>query len=211
MGNFSGLFLHSRSRAEAGWRLVRRNRKPQKTQAAKDIVERFPYRSQTRTPLEDAVKDNPNDTVARFNLTCLLYFRGHPQQAVEQWQQMVQRDPTDFGSRRALGLAYEAQGNVKDAIPQMQAALKVKPDNLDTLDDLGAMYAREGRFDEEIALLRSAFQRDPTNDHLAEGLMNADLMEGRQLYCRQAFHFHRNLCAFGIAEQISTRVISTGV
>jgi tetratricopeptide (TPR) repeat protein len=178
MGNFSGLFLHSRSRAEAGWRLVRRNRKPQKTQAAKDIVERFPYRSQTRTPLEDAVKDNPNDTVARFNLTCLLYFRGHPQQAVEQWQQMVQRDPTD---------------------------------NLDTLDDLGAMYAREGRFDEEIALLRSAFQRDPTNDHLAEGLMNADLMEGRQLYCRQAFHFHRNLCAFGIAEQISTRVISTGV
>jgi tetratricopeptide (TPR) repeat protein len=150
-----------------------------KARAAKDVVERFSYRSQTRAPLEDAVKNNPNDTVARFNLACLLYFRGHPQQAVEQWQQIVQRDPTDFGSRRALGLAYEAQGNVKDAIPQMQAALKVKPDNLDTLDNLGAMYAREGRFDEEIALLRSAFQRDPANDHLAEGLMNADLMEGR--------------------------------
>jgi tetratricopeptide (TPR) repeat protein len=150
-----------------------------KAQAAKDVVERFPYRSQTLAPLEDAVKDTPNDTVARFNLACLLYFRGHLQQAVEQWQKIVQMDPTDFGSHRALGLAYEAQGNVKDAIPQMQAALKVKPDNLDTLDDLGAMYAREGRFDEEIALLQSAFQRDPTNDHLAEGLMNANLMEGR--------------------------------
>ncbi|MEO6829314.1 MAG: DUF5107 domain-containing protein, partial [Acidobacteriaceae bacterium] len=153
------------------------NRK--KAQAAKDVVERFPYRAQTLAPLEDAVNDNPNDTVARFNLACLLYFRGHQQQAIEQWQKIVQVDPSDFGSHRALGLAYAAQSNVKEAIPQMQAALKIKPESMGTLDDLGAMYAREGRFDEQIALLQQAFQRDPTNDHLAEGLMNANLMEGR--------------------------------
>lgn len=150
-----------------------------KAQAAKDIVERFPYRNQTQAPLEDAVKDNPNDTVARFNLACLLYFRGHPAQAIEQWQAINKIDPANFGSRRALGLAYAAQGKLDQAIPQMQAALKVKPDNMDTLDDLGSMYARNGRFDEEIVLLQKAFARDPTNDHVAEGLLNADLMEGR--------------------------------
>ncbi len=150
-----------------------------KARAAHNVVERFPYRSQTQAPLEDAVKSAPSDTVARFNLACLLYFRGHRQQAMDQWQQVVQQDPSNFGSRRALGLAYEAEGKTGDAIPQMQAALKLKPDNLDTLDDLGAMYARTGRFDEQIALLKGALDRDPTNDQLAEGLLNADLMEGR--------------------------------
>ncbi len=150
-----------------------------KAKAAANVVERFPYRPQTLAPLKDAVESDPKDTVARFNLACLLYFRGHQAQAIAQWQQVVRLDPSDFGSLRALGLAYEAEGKVTEAIPEMQVALKVKPDNMDTLDDLGAMYAREGRFDEEIALLQQAFTHDPTNDHIAEGLLNADLMEGR--------------------------------
>lgn len=156
---------------------VAENRK--KAQAAAGIVERFPYRSQTLAPLEDAVKDDPNDTVARFNLACLLYFRGDKAEAIQQWQQVSRINPSDFGALRALGLAYEAEGKVDQAIPQMQAALKVKPDNMDTLDDLGAMYARTGRFGEQITLLQKAFAQDQTNDHLAEGLLNADLMEGR--------------------------------
>jgi tetratricopeptide (TPR) repeat protein len=150
-----------------------------KAQAAASVVERFPYRSQTLAPLEDAVNENPNDTVARFNLACLLYFRGHQAKAIEQWVTLNKLDPSDFGARRALGLAYEADGRIEQAIPEMQAALKLKPDNMDTLDDLGSMYARTGRFDEQIALLQTAFARDPSNDQLAEGLMNADLMEGR--------------------------------
>ncbi len=150
-----------------------------KAQAAAAVVERFPYRSQTLAPLEDAVKDNPNDTVARFNLACLLYFRGHEAQAIQQWEAINQIDQANFGTRRALGLAYEADGKVDAAIPQLQEALKIKPENMDTLDDLGSMYARTGRFDEQIALLKKAFARDPNNDHIAEGLLNADLMEGR--------------------------------
>ncbi len=153
------------------------NRK--KAQAAANVVERFPYRSETLAPLEDAVKEDPNDTVARFNLACLLYFRGNHTEAIEQWATINRSDPSNFGARRALGLAYEADGKIEQAIPEMQVALKLKPGNMDTLDDLGSMYARTGRFDEQIALLRQAFVRDPSNDHLAEGLMNADLMEGR--------------------------------
>ncbi len=153
------------------------NRK--KAQAAAGIVERFPYRRQTVAPLEDAVKDNPNDTVARFNLACLLYFLGHKTQAVEQWAAINQIDPSDFGARRALGLAYEEDGQLDQAIPQLQKAADLKPDDLDTVDDLADLYARTGKFEEQLALLQKAVARTPDNDHLVEGVLNADLIQGK--------------------------------
>jgi tetratricopeptide (TPR) repeat protein len=164
------------------------NRK--KAQAAADIVERFPYRAETVAPLEDAVKDNPNDTVARFNLACLLYFLGNKTEAIEQWELVNRIDPSDFGARRALGLAYEAEGNVDQAIPQLQKAVELKPGNMDTLDDLAKTYAQVGRFDEQIALLQKAFAGDSNNDHLAEGLLNAYLIQGKLQAAQEIIDHH---------------------
>jgi tetratricopeptide (TPR) repeat protein len=148
-------------------------------QAAADVVERFPYREATVAPLEDAIRDDPNDAVARFNLACLQYFLGHTQAAIEQWQAVNRIDPDNFGSRRALGLAYEQQGKTDEAIAELQKAVALKPHEMNTLDDLATTYARAGRFEEETALLRKALAADPANDHLAEGLLNAYLMEGK--------------------------------
>ena len=150
-----------------------------KARAAAGTVERFPYRRQTVEPLEDAVKNDPSDTVARFNLACLLYFRGNKKEAIEQWAAINQADPSDFGARRALGLAYEEDGQLDQAIPQLQKAVDLKPDNLDTVDDLADLYARTGKFDEQLTLLQKAVARTPDNDHLVEGVLNADLIQGK--------------------------------
>lgn len=150
-----------------------------KAQAAAGIVERFPYRRQSVAPLEDAVKQDPNDTVARFNLACLLYFRGHHRQAIQQWQAVNQIDPASFGSRRALGLAYEEEGQLDQAISQLEKAVELKPDHIDTLDDLADVYARTGKFNEQLALLQKAVAHNPDNDHLVEGVLNADLIQGK--------------------------------
>ncbi len=164
------------------------NRK--KAQAAAGIVERFPYRPESVAPLEDAVKENPDDAVARFNLACLLYFHDHKAEAIEQWDAVNRINPSDFGARRALGLAYEADGNVNHAIPQLQKALELRPGNMDTLDDLAKSYARVGRFDEQIALLQKAFTGDTNNDHLAEGLLNAYLIQGKFQAAQEIIDHH---------------------
>jgi len=161
-----------------------------KAQAAASVVERFPYRAETVAPLEDAVKDNPNDAVARFNLACLLYYRGHQNAAIEQWEAVNRIDPSNFGARRALGLAYQQQGNADLAIAQLQKAVELQPGEMNTLDDLAMTYARAGRFNEESALLRKALAADPTNDHLAEGLLNAYLMEGKYQEAEAIIHDH---------------------
>lgn len=158
--------------------------------AAGNVVERFPYRAETVAPLVDAVQQDPNDTVARFNLGCLYYFLGKQDAAIEQWRQTAQIDPANFSARRALGLAYQTQSKLEPAIAELHAAYELKPTDMDTLDDLGSMYARAGKFDAEIALLQKAFEADPTNDHLAEGLLHADLMEGRYADANEIIEHH---------------------
>ena len=150
-----------------------------KAQAAAGIVERFPYRAEMEAPLADAVKDNPNDTVARFDLACLLYYRGHKTEAIQQWQAINQINPSDFAARRALGLAYEEDGKLEDAVPELQKAVSLNPESADTLDDLSDLYARTGKFDEQVALLQKAAARNPKNDHLVEGLLTAYLIQGK--------------------------------
>jgi tetratricopeptide (TPR) repeat protein len=130
-------------------------------------------------PLADAVKDDPNDTVARFDLACLLYYRGHQAEAIQQWEAINQINPSDFAARRALGLAYEEEGKLEEAVPQLQKAVDLNPDSADTLDDLSDLYARTGKFEEQVALLQKAIARNPKNDHLVEALLDANLIQGK--------------------------------
>jgi tetratricopeptide (TPR) repeat protein len=150
-----------------------------KAQAADGIVERFPYRAESEAPLADAVKENPNDTVARFNLACLLYYRGRHVEAIEQWQAINRIDPLDFDTRRALGLAYQEQGDLAKAIPQLQKAIEINPDNASAMNDLSNLYARNGKFDQQVALLQKAIVNSPNDDDLYEGLLDAYLLEGK--------------------------------
>lgn len=132
-----------------------------KAQAAAGTVERFPYRPETEAPLVDAVKDNPSDTVARFDLGCLLYYWGRKAEAIDQWEAINQVNPADFGARRALGLAYEQDGQLEKAVSQLRKAVALSPEQLDTVDDLADLYARTGEFAEQTALLQEAYARDP--------------------------------------------------
>lgn len=150
-----------------------------KAQAAAGVVERFAYRAESEAPLADAVKENPKDTQARFDLGCLLYYRGRKTEAIEQWEAINQVNAADFGARRSLGLAYEEDGQLEKAIPQLKKAIEISPDDADTLDDLATAYARAGKFDEQLALLLGAVRRTPNNDHLVEGVLAVDLIEGK--------------------------------
>ncbi len=150
-----------------------------KAQAAAGIVERFPYRSEMEAPLTDAVKQDPNDTVARFNLACLLYYRGRHTEAIKQWQAINQIHPSDFATRRALGLAYQEQGQLEKAIPELQKAVDINPSNTTAMNDLSNLYARNGKFDQQVALLQKAIKNSPNDDDLYEGLLDAYLLEGK--------------------------------
>jgi tetratricopeptide (TPR) repeat protein len=151
-----------------------------KARTASGNMDRFPYREESEAPLAAAVEADPKDTVARFNLACLLYYHERPAEAIRQWEAAVEAGPRDFQSHRALGLAYAEQGYpVEKAAAQLEAATQLNPAHVRTFNDLSALYARAGRFDEQFALLTKAFERSPKDDDLAEALIAAYLVKGR--------------------------------
>jgi tetratricopeptide (TPR) repeat protein len=151
-----------------------------KARAAAGHVDRFPYREESLAPLEEAVRLQPNDTTARFDLACLLYFLGKPKEAIQEWEAVTRISPSDFSSRRALGMAYAEQGfPLEKAAAQLQKAIEFKPSHVATFDDLSALYARSGHFDDQIALLNRAQTLSPDSDELAEALVTAYLNLGR--------------------------------
>jgi tetratricopeptide (TPR) repeat protein len=150
-----------------------------KARSATGNVDRFPYRAEAEAPLREAVQLDPGDVTARFDLACLLYFRGKQKEAIEQWEAAIAFNPQDFSSRRALGLAYAEQGfPIEKAAAQLERAIDLKPAHVRTLDDLSALYARAGQFDNQLAILNKALQRSPLDDDLAEGVLAANLNKG---------------------------------
>jgi tetratricopeptide (TPR) repeat protein len=150
-----------------------------KAQAAAGVVDRFPYRRESESPLKAAVQADQHDAVARLNYGCLLYFLERPDEAIAQWQAAAAIEPGNFSVRRALGMAYAAQDKIDAAAEQLEKAIELKPDHLRTLNDLSSIYARAGRFDEQIALLQKALRRSPEDDDLVMALLNAFLTKGR--------------------------------
>ena len=151
-----------------------------KARSSTGNVDRFPYREESEAPLQEAASLNPKDATALFDLACLLYFRGKPQEAIREWEAALAVNPHDFSSHRALGLAYAENGfPVEKAAAELEKAIQLKPASIRTLDDLSALYARAGRFDDQLAVLQKAMQRSPADDFLAESVMTADLSKGR--------------------------------
>ncbi|HNY38828.1 MAG TPA: DUF5107 domain-containing protein [Bryobacteraceae bacterium] len=150
-----------------------------RARAAYGKIDRFPYRDESEAPLAEAVRLDPSDSVARFNLACLLYFRGRRGAAIAQWEAAVKFNPADFASRRALGLAYAEQGSpVERSAEQLERAVELNPSHLRTLSDLSNLYARAGKFDEQLSVLSKALTRSPGDDVLAEGIIAAHLARG---------------------------------
>lgn len=176
-----------------------------KARAAAGKVDRFPYRRETEVPLAEAVRLDPNDVTARFDLACLRYFRGQPKAAIKQWKTVLAIDPRDFSSLRALGLAYAEQGfPIDQAIAQLQHAVALNPAHLPTLDDLSAMYARAGLFQDQLALLKKALQRFPTNDDLADGVLTSYLNMGSYRDAERVIethHFATRHRSYGLRDQ----------
>ena len=151
-----------------------------RARAAAANIDRFPFRPESLAPLEEAVKLQPNDAVARYLLGCLLYFLERPADAIAQWEAGLASGAASFSLHRALGLAYAEQGAPIDkAAAQLQRAIELNAAHDRTRNDLSSLYARAGRFDDQLALLDAAFARNPKDDDLAEGLLTAYLSTGR--------------------------------
>jgi tetratricopeptide (TPR) repeat protein len=149
----------------------------QAKQTAK-TVDRFPYLPSSEAPLRAAVRADSKDTLALYDLGCLLYSLGNTDEAIHQWETAAAVDPNNFNVQRSLGMAHAENGDTADAIRYLQHAVALDETHLGTINDLVTLYAKAGRFEEELKLLHNALQHTGDKDDLMRRLLQVELVQG---------------------------------
>jgi len=92
----------------------------------------------TQEELRAAIKENPHDTNALYNLAIQLYLKGDYKGAAKHWETIKKLDPNDWQVREKLIQTYWGSGNTQAAqseIAELRAARKTrKYDELNKAD-----------------------------------------------------------------------------
>jgi tetratricopeptide (TPR) repeat protein len=130
------------------------------------------------TQAEDRLKQDPQDLDARRTLG-RIYTRmigegqngrvddRYVKRAIDQYQQITQKDPKDAESWVMLGRLYRVSNNSPDAEKAYNAALEVDPANEEAMTGLAMLYADLGDTHKAIDKLKAVTDKTPNERTLA--------------------------------------------
>ena len=104
---------------------------------------------------------------------------GRLQEAVAQYEQVLQIRPGYPEAHNNLGLALERAGRIPEAIAHYEQALRLKPYYPDPYYNLGIALERSGRLQEAVACYEQVLRLRPTDAEAHNGLGSALVGLGR--------------------------------
>jgi tetratricopeptide (TPR) repeat protein len=162
----------------------------ERTLAAESYL-RLGYMDRALTELEQALKESPTSVPTRLNYALALQKLGRTQQAVAEYQRVLQIDPrnitalvrwhiamvTGTGVSRSTSLEIlnrirwqlrgEGQKRAEAVIHEYQEALEIYPNNADIHFALGQIYHQTGNFERAVDAYLQAAGRDNSVEVLA--------------------------------------------
>ena len=111
------------------------------------------YIDQALKLFQFAVRDNPNDAGAEYNLGTLYLIKGMPAAARERLERALQIRPIYPEAEINLGIIAAQGGQPQAAERYFEAAIRQKPNDVGALMSLGTLYRLQGRFAEAQARL----------------------------------------------------------
>jgi tetratricopeptide (TPR) repeat protein len=144
--------------------------------------------SESISVLEQAVAANPADLGARLRLAGLYETAGRLDQAIEQYQAVVdQTEPsTKEGEearrqmRYAVATRYAQQGDLDHALPIFEDLAKEYPDNPVILYSIGVAHLLRGQMDDARAALEKVIEIDPRYINAYLNLASVDEAQDRR-------------------------------
>jgi len=126
-----------------------------------------------------AVKEQPDNAMARSRYATLLMKLQELQEAERQLKEILRGVPSDYKSRNNLAGLYWMTGRREQAVQEVQEITRAWPDYLAAWQNLGRLQAETGNWSEaEKAFLRVT-QLDPKNAAAYLGLAYAFRAQGR--------------------------------
>jgi len=127
----------------------------------------------------DAVAKFPHDPLPHFNLAVSFARAGRTQEAIAQYEQVLQMTPNDWEAHYNLGLALAQAGRVQEAIGQYEQALQLRPDSAGANYNLGLALARMDRSAEAIRYFEETTRLEPDDADAHNDLAVALAQQGR--------------------------------
>lgn len=110
----------------------------------------------------DTLARNPDCWMAHNNLGKILEDQGRLDEAIAQFQKVLELKPASAQAHTNLAGALLHQGRVDDAIALYQKALEIEPASADVHYNLGTTLLRKGRLDEAVAQFQEALEINPS-------------------------------------------------
>lgn len=111
--------------------------------------------------LSEAVKENPDLTMAHIVLGDIYREKSDYHNAADQYEQAVRLDPYEYKNHYYLGVSYQFLDRLKEAAACYLRALKLEPQHLDSTMNLGLVYLALGQGDNAVELMRHATEINP--------------------------------------------------
>ena len=120
---------------------------------------------------QEAVRQNPNDALAHFNLGLTYLVLERYEDAIAPLKEAIRIQPDYAAAHFGLGIAYRKSGQHQEAIASYKEAIRIKPDFADAHWGLGYVYNELGQYQEAIASYKEALRIKP-NLTVARNLLN---------------------------------------
>jgi tetratricopeptide (TPR) repeat protein/predicted AlkP superfamily phosphohydrolase/phosphomutase len=122
------------------------------------------------------------------NLANYYHTSGKFKEALEIWQEIVEKDPGDLGARIGMSNAYYGLGKEDMAIRGLTEVLEIDPGNLKALHSLCTIHVEQGRAAEVLKLAQRGLRIDDTDGNCYFNLGSALQLMGRD---EEAAHAYR--------------------
>jgi protein O-mannosyl-transferase len=119
------------------------------------------YWKDSETLFRHALEVTENNGAAHNSLGVALVEKGQPDEAVEEFQEVLRLKPDDVYGRNNLGIALLKSGKTDEAIKYFQEFLQLKPDDAEAHNHLGEALAIKGQVDAAISQLRESLRLKP--------------------------------------------------
>lgn len=116
-----------------------------------------------------AIKRNPGDLLARYQLAFAAWLAGDHQTPFQQFLEITRQEPNNAMNHGYLGYIYSTHNDARNTIAQWEDAVRLDPSNSVLHYMLGAAYSRVGRSLDAARQFNLAYRDRTLYNYLTRG------------------------------------------
>ena len=132
----------------------------------------------SETLFRHALEVTENNYLAHSNLGVALQRQGRMDEALREYQEVLNLQPDDVNTRNGLASLLLRLGRVDEAISQFQETVRHKPDFAEARNNLAYAFRGQGRLDEAAAEYREALKLNPADFRIRLNFASILLAQG---------------------------------